>query len=300
MGVSKKLSQDLYTTGQWQGSTPKYAPIKNSLKRKILGFIDRRRWILFSFIKELPINSKVLDWGCGTGYLVLPLKNELQMQAYGCDVAPHPLKLLKKYSEDKQIKIHLKCCGEYKLPYPDAFFDAIVSADVFGHASNPEKSIDELKRVLKDNGILALHSESIHYQERYFYKKIITTLNKDPWAQDVGHINLKTHAKIKELFQKKGFTIEKSLTAAQHLGFVLNGDITWGLKQLPKEKMTTSFRLLSSWHNLLSTPSQSFLFKYLRLFINTLLIAEEHVEMNFFKTLGGSLYLKMRKTPRNL
>ena len=172
MGISKKLSQDLYTKGQWKGTRPTYEYVNNQIKRKIFRFADRRRTFLFSFIKELQPNSRVLDFGCGTGYLVLPLSKELHHETHGCDIAQYALSALKNYAREKNIKINLKAAGEYKLPYSDNYFDAIVSADVFGHVPFPEKTINELYRVLKPNGILALHSESIHYKDRFFYRKI--------------------------------------------------------------------------------------------------------------------------------
>lgn len=295
VGISKKISEDLYTKGQWKGTVPTYEYVKNPLKRAIFRFADRRRTFIFSFIKDLPKNSRVLDWGCGTGYLLLPLRKELRFEAYGCDVAPYPLKVLATYAKEKNIKINLRQAGEYKLPYPDNFFDAIVSADVFGHVPEPLKTVKELYRILKPGGILALHSESIHYRDRYFYKKIMKILEKDPWTIDVGHINLQSHENIKNLFEKNNFAVEKYFTATQYLGFLFNGDITWGLRQIPTEKTDMSIKLLKKWHAFLATPSPSFFFRYLRLFINILLTIEERFEMRFCSTPGGSLYLKLRK-----
>lgn len=294
-GRSRKISQDLYTVGQWKGSCPTYVYQLNKLKIGFFNFIDRRRYFLFSFIKELPQNAKVLDWGCGTGYLVLPLKKELNMDAYGCDAAQYPLDVLKEYAKEKKIEINLKQCDEYTLPYPDEFFDGIISADVFGHVSNPEKSVKELYRILKKGGIIAIQSESIHYRDRYFYKRIMNILKKDPWAEDVGHINLMSHEEIKESFEKQGFVVEKSFSAAQYLGFFLNGDIMWGLKQLKKEQMDISLTLLVRWHVFLATPTNSWFYRYLRLLINILLVIEERIEVALHCAPGGSLYLKLRK-----
>ncbi len=294
-GRSRKISQDLYTIGQWKGSLPTYVYQPNKIKRAFFNFIDRRRYFLFSFIKELPQNTKVLDWGCGTGYLVLPLKKECNIDAYGCDAAQYPLDVLKEYAKEKRIKINLKQCDEYELPYPDEFFDGIISADVFGHVSHSENSVKELYRILKKGGIIAIQSESVHYKDRYFYKKIMNILKKDPWAEDVGHINLMSHAQIKTAFEEQGFVIENSFSAAQYLGFLLNGDIMWGLKQLKEEQMDVSLKLLAGWHTFLATPKQTWFYRYLRLLVNILLVIEERIEMALHCAPGGSLYLKLRK-----
>ena len=45
--------------------------------------------------------------------------------------------------------------GEY-LPFPDRFFDLVIAADTIEHTFKPEKTLAEIKRVLKPGGVFSL------------------------------------------------------------------------------------------------------------------------------------------------
>ena len=48
----------------------------------------------------------------------------------------------------------------YELPFEDETFDLVVSGQMLEHCSNPFKSVNEMKRVLKTGGYLALIAPS--------------------------------------------------------------------------------------------------------------------------------------------
>ncbi len=64
---------------------------------------------------------------------------------------------------------YLKGTGE-NLPYKDEMFDVIILANVLDHCKNPEKILQEAKRVLKDDGIL--------YFEGHFHQSSFLALSK--------------------------------------------------------------------------------------------------------------------------
>jgi len=88
----------------------------------------------------------VLDFGCGKGRLVEELAS-LGFDTFGCDISgiPAPTERLREIALDP-----------YRLPFPDATFDAVVSTAVLEHAQNKEECFREIHRVLKPGGF-ALH-----------------------------------------------------------------------------------------------------------------------------------------------
>ena len=89
----------------------------------------------------------VLDFGCGQGDLVRALRRH-GLEARGADF-PQNL------GEDGNLSSIQS--NPYRLPYPDATFDVVVSTSVFEHAQGTEECMTEIHRVLRPGGI-AVHT----------------------------------------------------------------------------------------------------------------------------------------------
>jgi SAM-dependent methyltransferase len=101
----------------------------------------------------VPARGRVLDFGCGNGDLV-HLFGGLGYDAFGCDMqfkeGPHVAELT--------ASDHLRLIREtpYSLPFPDAYFDAVFSAQVLEHVQDYAPTLAEVHRVLRPGGV-ALH-----------------------------------------------------------------------------------------------------------------------------------------------
>ena len=93
---------------------------------------------------------KVLDLGCGTGFLLKSLIKKYK-NVYGVDVSPDMLKKIK--IKDKRLK-KLAVGDAENIKFPDNFFDVIVYRGVLHHLENPELALNEAHRVLKKGGII--------------------------------------------------------------------------------------------------------------------------------------------------
>ncbi|XUW90542.1 class I SAM-dependent methyltransferase [Burkholderia sp. M6-3] len=72
---------------------------------------------------------------------------------YGCDIcADGQFKEFHDYAGLQFTTLK----DEYLLPYRDNQFDAVIGSGVLEHVAREQKSLDELWRVLKDNGILVI------------------------------------------------------------------------------------------------------------------------------------------------
>jgi SAM-dependent methyltransferase len=96
---------------------------------------------------DTPARVKVLDLGCGAGQLVGALLT-LGFDAYGCDV-DHERRAAPRFALER---LRLIPREDYRLPYDDRTFDAVVSTSVLEHAQNTEECFREIHRVLKPGG----------------------------------------------------------------------------------------------------------------------------------------------------
>lgn len=110
-------------------------------------------------IKQANIlaNHKILDFGVGTATLSL-LLSKLQPNCYieGVDVDAKILEIAKEKISEQNANIVLTQYDGIKLPYPDDYFDRVVTSLVFHHLDNEQKenSLNEIYRVLKPKGEL--------------------------------------------------------------------------------------------------------------------------------------------------
>ncbi len=125
------------------------------------------RFILF-WMPELEVKHKaislvnieegdlVLDFGCGTGVLIQIFENKYsRSNIIGLDVDPRIVKIAKNKGI-KEEKLILFDGGE--IPFPDAYFDKVISTWVFHHLSKEDKirAFNEIKRVLKEDGLFVI------------------------------------------------------------------------------------------------------------------------------------------------
>lgn len=100
--------------------------------------------------------KKILDLGCGSGrHMVYLAKHGFEI--YGIDIAPKGIEITKDWLRKEQLKANLKIGNVYKkLPYPNNFFDALVSTQILHHnrIRNIRKLIKEIERIIKPGGLI--------------------------------------------------------------------------------------------------------------------------------------------------
>jgi SAM-dependent methyltransferase len=132
---------------QMTGPTPNASTPESSYAQGVRDKITS----LFELISK-PLcgkdNIRCLDFGCHDGALVSALREE-GIDAYGFDIA------------DGKQGVNIKCkharwgtLSDYRIPFPDDYFDVAFSHHVFEHVQNYDISLKELSRVLKPTGIM--------------------------------------------------------------------------------------------------------------------------------------------------
>ena len=92
-----------------------------------------------------------LDFGCGDGRFLRALRHKRIKCLIGVDIGREAIKHAERASGGIEI-IHIDQVAT--LPFPDAFFSSITLLDVLEHVDEQEVLLDELYRVLRDDGVL--------------------------------------------------------------------------------------------------------------------------------------------------
>lgn len=115
-------------------------------------------------------NKKILDLGCGPGLYAKTLLNK-GAKIKGIDISEKMIKIAKKEAP----KAEFKQGDSENLPYKNNEFDIVVASLVLGHIKSWDKTLEEIKRVLKKRGIFVF---SIHNpvtekstKKKWFFKK---------------------------------------------------------------------------------------------------------------------------------
>lgn len=110
---------------------------------------------IIKIFKEKGV-KRILDLGCGIGRNLLCLAQQ-GFEVYGIDMSEEGIKFTKESLKKRGLKANLRIGNIFeKLPYPDNFFDAVVSVQVLQHGSLNQirKAIAEIERVLKPKDLL--------------------------------------------------------------------------------------------------------------------------------------------------
>jgi ubiquinone/menaquinone biosynthesis C-methylase UbiE len=100
--------------------------------------------------------TRVLDVGCGTGYLLGTLAGRYPdaQQLCGIDAAPQMITTASAFARDDRLSFTVGVAEE--IGYPDGTFDLIVSTTSFDHWADQQAGLVECARVLRPGGRLVL------------------------------------------------------------------------------------------------------------------------------------------------
>jgi SAM-dependent methyltransferase len=99
----------------------------------------------------LPVGSRVLDFGCGAGQIVINLLHS-GYDAHGADMFYAGGSYRDQAAASGMLGHRIQEITDDRLPYDDASFDAVVSNQVLEHVANLDGTLVEIARVLKPRG----------------------------------------------------------------------------------------------------------------------------------------------------
>jgi len=118
------------------------------------GEIWHEHWHRYHFAAPLVADLEVLDVACGEGYGSALLATRAR-SVIGADIAPSAVDHARtRYAEVANLGFRQADCAA--LPFADATFDAVVSFETIEHILAQELFLDEIRRVLRPDGLLIL------------------------------------------------------------------------------------------------------------------------------------------------
>ena len=106
---------------------------------------------------ELAPGQRLLDVGCGTGTLAcMAVQREPGLEMHGLDGDPAILVRARRKAKLHGLAMHFAEGMSVRLPYPDQYFDSVLSSLFFHHlgAEAKRQTLGEILRVLKPGGQL--------------------------------------------------------------------------------------------------------------------------------------------------
>lgn len=133
--------------------------------KEYLIFLRHKRVYLYA--KEFCKDKNVLDYGCGAGYGTTIL-SKVAKKIIGIDIDKNVINICKaKYKHNNLIFQNI---DSYPLPFDSKTFDVIVSFHVIEHFKYVSKYLNEIKRILKDDGVLIITTPNRKYRLLPFQK----------------------------------------------------------------------------------------------------------------------------------
>ena len=147
---------------------------------------------MYELIRPVVRHKTVLELATGTGLIAKHIVNAAA-HIEATDASPEMIAEAKR--ENHSAKLHFSVQDMFCLPYADKSFDVVIVSNALHIVPQPEKALQEIKRVLKDDGTLI--------------------------APTFTHAGNSFSGKVRAFFMKRvGFPLHSRWTSAEYLRFL--------------------------------------------------------------------------------
>lgn len=148
-------------------------------------------------LRYIPKKARVLDVGCGDGYLLMKIRDRIE---FGIGVDERVRSQKTGNIEIKKISV------KDKLPFQDSFFDVATMTAFIEHVDEPDKILKDMNRVLKKNGLCIITTPT--RKARPIWEFLVRVGLSDEEADEEGvhaHKRYFTPNDLKSLLEKANF-----------------------------------------------------------------------------------------------
>lgn len=190
----------------------------------------RRAWRLLDYL-DLKDGQWVLDGGCGMGVYLMLMGQLRNLNLVGLDTWMERL----IWAQQEQVPASLLQAGLYGIPFADGSFDAVLLSEVLEHIPRESEALQEVHRVLKPGGILAISVPHANFPLAWDpINKIWTNFGGSPFRSGplvglwTNHERLYWPEDLANVVAEAGFEVER-LEEATHFSFPLIHFLAYGL-----------------------------------------------------------------------
>lgn len=145
-----------------------------------------------AFINSLP-PSKILDVGCGLGFLLSGIKDK--HQKFGLEISKYAADFAQQFANISNCMLEDTC-------FADNSFDVIVAHHVIEHVDIPEDFLKKIKAILKPEGVLIVATPDFECVCAKLFKENYRMLH------DKTHVSLFSFKSLKQMLLDFDFEIK--------------------------------------------------------------------------------------------
>lgn len=197
---------------------------------RLIAIMFRTRAWPYFILQEIPPfrkNGKLLDIGCGSGNYLYWMKQ------FGWDVAGIETSIIAT-EKANELALNVFCGQLSDARFPDNHFDIVTMWQAIEHLYDPKSVLNEVNRILKDDGLLLMGMPNIGSFEFFIFK------HNWPPIEIPRHLYQFSPSTITMLLTRTGFSVDKILFP------VVPGGINWILDYVSEDLRgaRTKFRLM--------------------------------------------------------
>ena len=157
---------------------------------------------IYALIRPLVRHKTVLELATGTGLIAKHIVNAAA-HIEATDASAEMIAEAKR--DNRSAKLHFSVQDMFRLPYADKSFDVVIVANALHIVLQPEKALQEINRVLKDDGVLIAPTfthagNSFPGKVRAFFMKLAGFPLHSRWASE----------EYLRFLRQNGWTVRKS------------------------------------------------------------------------------------------
>ena len=157
---------------------------------------------MYTLIRPVVKAKTVLELATGTGLIAKHMVNA----AAHIEATDASAEMIVEASRDnRSAKLHFSVQDMFRLPYADRSFDVVIVSNALHIVPQPERDLQEIRRVLKDDGLLIAptftHAEnSFSGKVRAFFMKLAGLPLHSRWTSE----------EYLRFLRQNGWTVRKS------------------------------------------------------------------------------------------
>ena len=157
---------------------------------------------IYELIRPIVRHKTVLELATGTGLIAKHIVNAAE-HIEATDASPEMI--LEAKRDNRSAKLHFSVQDMFRLPYADKSFDVVIVSNALHIVPQPEKALAEIRRVLKDDGVLIAPTfthagNSFTGMVRAFFMKRVGFPLRSKW----------TSAEYLRFLRQNGWAVRKS------------------------------------------------------------------------------------------